>query len=313
MHWRQKAAIQRAVARLPRPLGDWLYYRLQRNCGSLREETPVKGLVAATEFSRVLRKAGRDLRGEKILEVGTGRRLLLPITFWLLGAQRTVTVDLHAWLRPELVEMDLCYLAANGDWFRDFMKEAVGDEEERIVRILALAEHGAGAVQPVMAVCGITYHPGIDPGRTEFHDGEFSLHVSNQVLEHVPLDQLAGLMTEGKRLIHDDGLLLHRVDHTDHFSHSDPSIPLMNFLRFSDRAWDRLAGNRFMYMNRLRIDDYKTLFEELGLEIVTVRRSIDEKTRELIERRILPVDERFASKTLDDLATAESWFLLAKR
>ena len=50
------------------------------------------------------------------------------------------------------------------------------------------------------------------------------------------------------------------VDYSDHFSHSDQTISSINFLRYSDDEWQRYAGNRYMYMNRLRHDDVLALF-----------------------------------------------------
>ena len=52
------------------------------------------------------------------------------------------------------------------------------------------------------------------------------------------------------------GLLLHMVDHSDHFSHADSSLSPIHFLQFSDAQWQRYAENRYSYVNRLREDDY---------------------------------------------------------
>lgn len=310
MHWRQKAFIQRIVAALPEEFGDRLYYWMQRRWGALQEDTPAEGFGSAIELSRLLRASGKDLRGEDILEVGTGRRLVWPIAFWVLGVERIVTVDLHQYLRPELVELDLRYIANNVSWFQELMSGA-GADERRIHKLLALAV-GDCATEDVMTTCRIAYHSKVDPGRTGFGESKFSFHVSNHVLEHIPPDQLTSLMQEGRRLIREDGLLIHRIDHKDHFSRTDPTIPMMNFLRFSDPEWDRLAGNRFMYTNRLRVDDYQKLFDSLDFEIVTLHRNVDEESSENIRNGNLPVHIRFSAKDPLDIATAESWFFLSK-
>lgn len=310
MHWRQKAFIQKIVAALPEEFGDHLYYWMQRRWGALQKDTPAEGFSSAIKLSRLLKASGKDLRGEDILEVGTGRRLVWPIAFWVLGAERIVTVDLHRHLRPELVELDLRYIANNVSWFQELMSGA-GADERRIHKFLALAG-GDCATEDVMTTCRIAYHSKVDPGRTGFGASEFSLHISNHVLEHVPPNQLASFMQEGRRLIRDDGLLVHRIDHKDHFTRTAPTIPMMNFLRFSDPEWDRLAGNRFMYTNRLRVDDYQKLFDSLDFEIVALHRNVDEESFENIRNGSLPVHTRFSAKDPLDIATAESWFLLSK-
>src|SRR5207253_2918689 len=110
--WRQKAAIQRAVANLPSSIGGRLYYALQRTVGGLRHVDPEDRFRAALEMTRRLEAQGCSLVGSTVLEVGTGWRLNVPLALWLLGAERVVTVDIHRYLRLALVQKDLSALRA---------------------------------------------------------------------------------------------------------------------------------------------------------------------------------------------------------
>ena len=58
------------------------------------------------------------------------------------------------------------------------------------------------------------------------------------------------------------------IDYSDHFSHSDKSISSVHFLQFSDGKCNKIAGNRYMYMNRLRHDDFVSLFQDLNNHIL---------------------------------------------
>ena len=40
---------------------------------------------------------------------------------------------------------------------------------------------------------------------------------------------------------------MHFVDLSNHFQHQDQSITRINFLKFSDLEWNRIAGNEFAY------------------------------------------------------------------
>jgi hypothetical protein len=60
------------------------------------------------------------------------------------------------------------------------------------------------------------------------------------------------------------GLFVHFIDHSDHFSHSDATISPINFLKHCESDWQGYAGNRYMYMNRLRHDDMIELIRESG-------------------------------------------------
>jgi hypothetical protein len=86
MTWKQKALIQRACASLP--LGnEALYYFLQRKFGSLRHDPdPLPNLREAAGIAADLAGQNAPVEGLRVMEVGTGRRLDMPLAFYLLGA-----------------------------------------------------------------------------------------------------------------------------------------------------------------------------------------------------------------------------------
>jgi len=96
------------------------------------------------------------------------------------------------------------------------------------------------------------------------------------------------------------------IDFSDHFSHSDNSILPINFLQFDDMEWERLAGNRYMYHNRLRVDDFANIFRDTDLRILSMDAIINEKAREEL-REGFPLDDRFVRKNIDTNATTCAW------
>ena len=50
------------------------------------------------------------MAGGRVLEVGTGRSVTLPLALWLWGARSVVTVDLNSYLSGALVRESLDYL-----------------------------------------------------------------------------------------------------------------------------------------------------------------------------------------------------------
>ena len=123
-------------------------------------------------------------------------------------------------------------------------------------------------------------------------------------------DTIEAIFVEAKRIVKPGGLLIHFVDFSDHFSHTDPSVSSINFLQFSAEEWDRLAGNRYMYHNRLRIDDYVALFEQLGLTVVSNAARVDERALMLL-REGFPLHGSYRAKTPETLATHASIFVLS--
>jgi hypothetical protein len=72
------------------------------------------------------------------------------------------------------------------------------------------------------------------------------------------------------------GCMIHVVNTSDHFSFTDPDLSPLHFLRWSERQWDHIAGNKFMYQNRMRADDYYALFGRAGLRVAHTEEVVDE-------------------------------------
>lgn len=89
-------------------------------------------------------------------------------------------------------------------------------------------------------------------------------------------------------------------DHFQHHQHQDKNITCINFLRYSEKEWERIAGNQFAYCNRLRASDYLALFEESGFDVCRKEVQEDKKARRSMEDGFV-IDERFRNYSVDDL------------
>ncbi|HET7435522.1 MAG TPA: class I SAM-dependent methyltransferase [Thermoanaerobaculia bacterium] len=297
MRWQRKAAIQRWLSRLPAPLGDALYFAIQRTFGRVQESSPFPQLRGAARIIDLLAMQQRSVEGRTILEVGTGRSLGLPLGFWLCGAERLVTVDLNPLLSDAMVRSDLAKLRAKPEELRAiFGTRADARFEDRLARLLT-----AQSLADVLRIANIEYLAPADASALRLSDGSIDYHVSFTVLEHIPADVLRAILVEGRRLLRADGLFAHMVDLSDHFAHADRSINGINFLRFTEREWQHYAGNRFMYMNRLRVHEVLQIFEQAGVKIVHAEPFVSEKSLELL-RAGFPLDERFRGN--DDTTNA---------
>ncbi len=142
MNWRIKSLIQRTVAKLPFGLSDALYLQLQKAYGNLRKETESRIVTAC----RVADAAKDRLPGSTLLEVGTGRRLNVPLILWLLGAENITSVDLNRYLRPELVVADMDHYRNRRQWLEDNLLNSGGSDDcvKRLDQLLSLRMRGGG-------------------------------------------------------------------------------------------------------------------------------------------------------------------------
>jgi SAM-dependent methyltransferase len=309
MRWKLKAAVQNAVAKLPSDASYATYYWLQRRAGRLQRFNPTSRLRAGAEICERIEGCGRPITGKRFFEVGTGRAPLAPISFWLLGAEETITVDLNPYLQAELVRTSLAYMDAHEGEIRQLYGDAL--RPDRWAELLRLARSGRPTLEDLLDLCRIRYVAPGDAAATDLPDAHVDYHVSYTVFEHIPPDVLEAILREGNRIVRPGGLFVHCIDYSDHFSHSDPTISAINFLQYDDRVWARYAGNRYMYMNRLRHDDFLDLFARVGHQVIQEEPATDERCREILSGGSFPLDDRFRAKAVETLAIRGCWMTTA--
>ncbi len=311
MRWKTKALVQRIVARLPDRISKLVYFRLQRSFGSMRPRRmdPTSRLRFGLEFCQQIVSQGRSPIGATFFEVGTGWRFNVPIACWLCGADRIVTVDLNRYLRFSLVKEDVQFLQRNSEQLYSRLQSEFGNLIQRD-RWRSLVEHPPSSLSEFSSLCHIEYLAPADARHTTCETDSIDFHVSCNVFEHIQADVLKAILQEANRITKSSGLLLHLVDHTDHFSHADASLSPINFLQYSDTQWRRYANHRYAYVNRLREDDYLQLIRECKLEVCAVNSEPDRDATDLL-RSSFPLDVRFSGKSPETLSRLSSLFVLA--
>jgi len=268
-------------------------------------------LTAGIETWNRIKELGYDPSERVFLEVGTGRVPLVPLAYWLMGAKKTITIDLNPYLRAELIKKSLQYISDNNEEIRKLFGSLM--HENRIDDLLYFNRNVTFSTSPFLDLCRITYIAPGDAGNTILLPQSIDYHTSYTVFEHIPIEILRKIINEGSRIISDNGLFIHRIDYSDHFSHSDKTISSINFLKFSDDEWEKYAGNRYMYMNRLRHDDYILLFQSLGHRILAADTDVDEQSQELLRTGSFRLNERFKSKSVNVLSIRGAWIATQKR
>ena len=232
------------------------------------------------------------------LELGTGWFPINPIGLALAGASPVYTIDRQGLLRREQVLAVL-------DRFRKLLEqglvEPVSDDAiDRLRQILEASEDAPGATE-LLERLGVHAIVG-DARATEFDTNSIDLICSNNTLEHIPEKTIEEIFQEFGRLLKPDGLMSHDIDLADHYTNFDRSISVYNFLRFSDREWQRY-NNDLQYQNRLRLSDYRALHERTGWRLVA-----EENLREPLEAlRALPLADQYRDYDELDLAVYRSW------
>ena len=276
----------------------------------MKRYKPISRLTAAIETWRRIQGKCYSPVGKVFLEVGTGRVPLVPLAYWLMGAEKTITIDLNPYLKADLVMESLKYVSENEEEILNLFGSLV--DRKRFDELLAFIRDSRFSTCAFLDLCRVDYIAPGDAADTRLSDRSIDFHTSYAVFEHIPLKVLRRILEEGNRIIKNGGLFIHGIDYSDHFAQTDKSISAINFLKYSDDEWERYAGNRYMYMNRLRHDDFINLFTSVNHSIVETQPNIDQRLKGLLRSGGVLLNERFSSKSEEVLATTGAWIISRK-
>jgi SAM-dependent methyltransferase len=295
MKWTTKAAIMRVCANLPQ--GDLIYRKIQQRFGRLTSN-PLSRLNVTCEIVEYIKSCGKDIQNKSFFELGTGHIPIVPIGLFLCGASNVTTVDLNRRLNTDLLQQSLDWMVDNSSFIMKKYKHLV--DYSTISRNFELLTKYSKHPEKFLDCAKIAYLAPEDAKATKLPPSSFDFHISNTVLEHIPPKTIKCIFVEGKRILKKEGVFVHFIDLSDHFSHQDLMITSINFLKYSNKQWGKLAGNQYAYCNRMRSSDYISLFNELELKVLSVQKHMDTKALDILSKGFIvdPIFQNYADKDL---------------
>ena len=310
MYWKLQALILKGISLLPSSVSYATFYWIQKHYGTLTKLHPITKLTYGIETWKRIRSLDHDPIGKVFFEVGTGRVVDVPLAYWLMGAEKTITVDLNPYLKTEQIKKTLQYISQNKEEIESLFGSLL--YENRLIELLDFCENEPFTMNAFLDLCGIKYIAPGDAANTSLSPRYIDFHTSFTVLEHIRPEILGEILREGNRIIKANGLFIHRIDYSDHFAHFDKSISLINFLQYSDADWEKQAGNRYRYLNRLRHDDFISLFQSAGHKILINEREVNQQLLALVKNGGIQLDEKFRNKSEEVISIIDSWIVSEK-
>ena len=239
---------------------------------------------------------------QKVFELGSGIGLIHPLCFSLFFDSVT-SVDIDQ--KFDLIQFrKKCIEILNEVNTDPRIKDAVAN-----ISVEKLSNfRDACFDENLLERLGITYISNFKATDFSSMKIEYDVFYSNNTLEHIPPAEIKIILLESKRILNPGAIHLHRIDFSDHFSHIDQSISSCNFLKYSDRLHNLIAGNQFTYHNRLRVNDFIEIFESSGYKIIKLEKNIDLAALRLLDSGF-KLHKRFASYKKEDLATQNAIFV----
>ena len=304
MRWKIKAIVLNCISILPSSISYAVYYWIQRYFDNLRRMNPDSRLKAGIEIWKRIIALGYDPIGKTFFEVGTGRVPIIPLAFWLMGAERIITIDINPYLKAELIKESLQYISDNEEGIKRLFGALLN--EKNFNDLMKFHKNVSFSKSLFLALCHIDYIAPGDAAKTSLANQTIDFHTSYTVFEHIDPNILQLILEEGNRIIKEKGLFIHQIDYCDHFSHIDETITRINFLQYSDSKYKRYAGNRYAYHNRLRHDDFINIFKSVGHSIVANEPYIDQRCMELLESNNFALNIKFKNRSKESLCIIRS-------
>jgi SAM-dependent methyltransferase len=302
MKWLAKAGVQGVLSVVPK--GADLNYQMQVHVTKSLPR-PLHPLAFKAEEGaknwRLYTAADPAVAFEEatLFEFGAGWDLIIPITYWALGARRQILVDIDDAVRIEQVNHALRTIAEHCEYLEERIGASLRPVDPTPIRHVA-------SLQQRM---GIEYRAPVDARDTGLGDASVDLVTSTHTMEHIPADVIAGILREARRILKPTGMLSSVIDLKDHYSYFEPRLSPYNFLRYSDRRWRWLSPS-LQYQNRLRHSDYRKLFERAGLSVVS-EDVLGGAADELAHLRRTKLAARFDGYEIEDLAVQELSVIVA--
>lgn len=246
-----------ALAPFPRTLRR-LKHSVSPRAPSLDAWTVEQGLRQVS----LVRESGMPIAGRSVLVFGGMSRPALPLLFALAGARRVLMLDRGAALdRDTLVDT----------------AERLAEHAPRIAPVIGASEAvvRAALVPPagesfagLLERYHLDYRVDADAARITLPAGSVDVVASRAVLEHMVPTVVARIFAESRRVLAPGGRVCHVIDNSDHWSHGNPDISAVNFLRYPDWVWPLIVLPPGDYQNRLRHVDYVRMLRHAGFSIL---------------------------------------------
>ncbi|MCU0328574.1 MAG: hypothetical protein MUE53_06245 [Chitinophagales bacterium] len=275
--WYLKAIVQKFISFLPFSQEfNYFFQRFITQGITLRDYYFYDRLLHAKNHIASFKKHAKVDILSKVVELGSGWHPIIPISFFLIGSEQIITFDIHNLITKKTLAKTI------GKFLESYEKGILNDYLEVLPEKIALLKkiilnYDTQSFEEILESIHIVYLVQETGIIEEIKENSIDLIVSNNTLEHISEEELKNLFLQFSLwLKHEKGVMSHFIDMTDHFSHFDTSISALNFLKYSPNQWAWI-DNSIQPQNRLRLDDYISIFQDQKFILLEVNNQQMEK------------------------------------
>lgn len=199
----------------------------------------------------------------RVLELGTGWTHFYGLFMRLLYPVKLVMFDVQDCRQLEALRTRFARVADSVD----LLPEEYLDRRDQ-VRDAAREIAAATNFSDLYSRLGCEYVIADSGSLAQFEDGEFSMVLSVDVLEHVARDSVDATISGIARVLAPGGISAHQIGINDHLAAYAPGMPSKAYVGFSEGTWRVLFENRLQYVNRLQACEFAAMFSAAGFDLV---------------------------------------------
>ena len=267
MRWWLKAGLEWWLATCPGGLA--LHSQMRNRQGELANPEASSRFDNALWILEQTRPLVDSFESLKVLELGTGWIPAIALSNMLCGA-RVETMDVERLVKPRLLQSCVRGIERRLPEIADRAGVAEHAVRERFELIADDSDF-----QSISEKLGGAYCAPVDTCNLPHDDNQVDLVLSSLVLAQIPVESLNRVVAETFRVLKPGGIAFHRVHLGDEYSRTDPHRSDLEFLKYSDKQWNRFFNHSLKHINRLRHAHYVEMFARLGFETVWLEKRFE--------------------------------------
>ncbi len=298
MNFKYKCFLQNLFSKTPK--GELLNYFFQKN---ITHGLPVsndsflhKVGLSHAHYLKFCEYNSLNENSRKYYEFGAGWDLISPISMGLLG------FDVSC--------IDVRYLVFN-KLIADTITKFNNNAENIPFHINRMdLKYDQRALEYLKNNFNFRYIAPLDASNTMFKTNYFDFATSTSTCEHIPEHNLNSILKETYRILKPGGILSLIIDYKDHWSYFDKDITIYNFLKYSDKEWEKFNPS-LNYQNRLRHKDYLNIINNTDFQIMYDMPVLPSE-EEITALKNMTVEAKYKNYSINELSIKSSHIVLKK-
>jgi hypothetical protein len=288
MKWVIKTIVFKGLSALPAQIGDYLYHKIQEIGLDKKFKMSYNSNKSSfKKFNEIINQLNYNLDNTNVLEIGTGWFPFFP--YFLISEKKIneiSTIDLNQHMKAKYVRM---------------VEQKLLDEN--IINSESVKLNG-------FLNDKIKYFP--KTSLTTVDVSEVNLVFSRFVLEHVYPSSMLEIHEYLFNNMPINSRIIHMISPGDHRSYYDNNLSNVDFLKYTDAEWEKLC-TRFDYHNRMRVNEYISMFEKIGFIIEYLESdNTDVNTLKYKKYKQLRLNEKYLNNS-DEVNLAGSINIVLKK